>query len=267
MGQKQSLDSSVVARHLCGADSFRGVDVHALRATIDEHKRHHVGVQHFRNGDLVARSGGRMTHLLLVEDGAVAAWQIPVSRLEAPYLLGEHEFVAGLANWIATYSAASERCNVLCVPVELMAAIVRDHPQVQHNIARSLFLRISRYYWTSLATNGTPPSQVAAAIMSRLALRERDYAGVGEVEISLQQKEIGRLTNLSRPWVAQGLKALEEAGVIEWVGGEKHKTGRLRVRDVDQLREQAFEYFQQRILPDTEGGSDRMPERRGRPRK
>ena len=54
------------------------------------------------------QSGSMFTHLLFVQHGTVVPWQYPYSELEAPFLIGEHEFLMRAERWVASYSAVTE---------------------------------------------------------------------------------------------------------------------------------------------------------------
>ena len=80
--------------------------------------------------------------------------------------------------------------------------------------------RMARFYWTSLATSGSTASRVAAALVSRLALEDEDH---GENRsILIRQKDLVRLTTLSRSAVADGLSDLVRSGAIVF-GGDRGK--------------------------------------------
>ena len=184
------------------------------------------------------RSGAPFTHLVFVQNGTVVPWQYPHSELTAPFLIGEHEFLAGAQRWVGSYSAVTETI-VVGIPVSVMAAIVDRVPGVRDRMHQLLMRRLARFYWTSLATNGTPTSRVAAALVSRLALEEEDHGE--DRAIRIRQKDLVRLTTLSRSAVADGLSGLLRAGVIEF-GGDRGSRfmGIVLVPDVDILKDQAF---------------------------
>ena len=73
------------------------------------------------------RSGATFTHLVFVQNGTVVPWQYPHSELTAPFLIGEHEFLAGAQRWVGSYSAVTETI-VVGIPVSVMAAIVKRVP-------------------------------------------------------------------------------------------------------------------------------------------
>ena len=99
--------------------------------------------------------------------------------------------------------------------------------------------RLARFYWTSLAISGTPSSRVAAALVSRLALVGNDHGE--ERTIPIRQKDLTRLTAMSRSGVADGLAALVKADVIR-LGGDRPSrfSGVVLIPDVDPLKDHAF---------------------------
>ena len=184
------------------------------------------------------RSGAPFTHLVFVQNGTVVPWQYPHSELTAPFLIGEHEFLAGAQRWVGSYSAVTESI-VVGIPVSVMAEIVNRIPGVRDRMHQLLMRRLARFYWTSLATSGTPTSRVAAALVSRLALEDEDHGE--DRAILIRQKDLVRLTTLSRSAVADGLSELVRSGAIVF-GGDRGTRfmGIVQVPDVDILKDQAF---------------------------
>ena len=154
------------------------------------------------------RSGSLFTHLLFVQHGTVVPWQYPYSELEAPFLIGEHEFLMDAERWVASYSAVTE-ATVVWIPVALMKLAVDRIPRVRDRMHQLVMRRLSRFYWTSLATSGTPSSRVAAALVSRLALLGNDHGE--DRSISIRQKDLTRLTTMSRSAVADGASYIGES--------------------------------------------------------
>ena len=184
------------------------------------------------------RSGSRFTHLLFVQHGTVVPWQYPHSELAAPFLIGEHEFLVDAERWVGSYSAVTESI-VVWIPGNVMNLIVERIPRVRDRMHLLVMRRLARFYWTSLATSGTPPSRVAAALVSRLALMGNDFGE--DRRIDIRQKDLVRLTTMSRSAVSDGLSKLIDAGVVE-LGGERPTrfAGVVLVPDVDSLKDQAF---------------------------
>ena len=184
------------------------------------------------------RSGSLFTHLLFVQHGTVVPWQYPYSELDAPFLIGEHEFLMRAQRWVASYSAVTETI-VLWIPVALIDLVVDRIPQVRERMHQLVMRRLARFYWTSLATSGTPSSRVAAALVSRLALEGNDHGE--EKTIPIRQKDLTRLTAMSRSAVADGLAALVKAEVIQLGGRSSSRfSGVVEIPDVDPLKEHAF---------------------------
>ena len=184
------------------------------------------------------RSGSLFTHMLFTQHGTVVPWQYPYSELESPFLIGEHEFLMGAERWVASYSAVTE-ATVVWIPLGLMKLIVQRIPSVGDRMHELVMRRLARFYWTSLATSGTPSSRVAAALVSRLALEGSDH---GENrQIWIRQKDLIRLTTMSRSAVADGLSLLLKAGVIG-LGGDRPSrfSGMVLVPEVGSLKDQAF---------------------------
>ena len=92
--------------------------------------------------------------------------------------------------WVGSYSAVNEAVTV-SIPVGVMMRVVERIPSVRERMHELLMRRLSRFYWVSLATSGSPSSRVAAALVSRLALDNRDFGR--ERTIAVRQKDIGRL--------------------------------------------------------------------------
>ena len=200
------------------------------------------------------RSGAPFTHLVFIQNGTVVPWQYPHSELTAPFLIGEHEFLSGAQRWVGSYSAVTETI-VVGIPVSVMSAIVDRMPDVQDRMHQLLMRRLARFYWTSLATSGTPTSRVAAALVSRLALEEEDHGE--DRAIRIRQKDLVRLTTLSRSAVADGLSELVQHGAIVF-GGDRGTRfmGVVLVPDVDILKDQAFTEVRNREVRPLLGSKD-----------
>ena len=199
-------------------------------------------------------SGSAFTHLVFVQHGTLAPWQFPHSELAAPFLVGIHEFLMGAERWVGSYSAVNEAV-VVSIPVGVMTKVVESIPSVRERMHELLMRRLSRFYWVSLATNGSPSSRVAAALVSRLALDDLDF-GADRV-IAVRQKDLGRLTTMSRSAVAAGLVELAEADVISWGDSASARfKGEVVVRDVELLKARAFsEVVEREIRPLISGQS------------
>ena len=184
------------------------------------------------------RSGSDFTHLVFVQHGVVTPWQSPHSELAAPFLIGVHEFLMGSERWSASYSAITEAV-IVRIPKEVMQLVVERLPSVRERMHELVMRRLARFYWVSLATSGGPASRVAAALVSRLALVDIDY-GPDRI-IPIRQKDLVRLTTLSRSAVAAGLSELAATGAIFWGDGPRARfKGEVIVPDVDALKDQAF---------------------------
>ncbi len=192
------------------------------------------------------RSGSAFTHLLFVQHGTVVPWQNPHSELSAPFLIGEHEFLTDAQRWVASYSAVTEAI-VVDIPVGVMQLTLDRIPGVRDRMHQLVMRRLARFYWTSLATSGTPASRVAAALVSRLALIGDDHGQDRTIEI--RQKDLVRLTTMSRSAVADGLTALAAAETIR-VGNEPSArfAGVVLVPDVDHLKDHAFTEVRDRAI-------------------
>lgn len=184
------------------------------------------------------QSGQPFSHLYFVQHGMMVPWQYPHSELSSPFLIGEHEFVMGAHRWVAPYSAAEET-TVIGIPKETMQLICDRVPLVREQMNRILMRRISRYYWTSLATSGNPASRVAAALISRLALEQDDFGT--KKEISILQRDLVRLTVMSRSAVAAGVAVLAADRVIR-IGSRPSERfrGIVQIPDVDRLKQAAL---------------------------
>ncbi|MCY3921980.1 MAG: hypothetical protein OXG27_06240, partial [Chloroflexi bacterium] len=145
------------------------------------------------------QSGAPFENLVFVQHGTAVPWQSPHSELAAPFLIGVHEFLMDAERWVASYSAITESV-VVRIPKGVMARVVDELPSVRERMHELVMRRLARYYWVSLATSGAPGSRVAAALVSRLALEDRDY-GVDRV-LAVRQTDIARLTTMSRSGVS-----------------------------------------------------------------
>ncbi|MYK90295.1 MAG: helix-turn-helix domain-containing protein [Acidobacteria bacterium] len=184
------------------------------------------------------RSGAPFAELVFVQHGTAVPWQSPHSELAAPFLIGVHEFLMDAERWVASYSAITEAV-VVRIPKVVMARVVDELPSVRERMHELVMRRLARYYWVSLATSGAPGSRVAAALVSRLALEDRDY-GVDRV-LAVRQTDIARLTTMSRSGVSVGLAELARERVVQWGDrpGARFR-GEVLVPDVDLLKDYAF---------------------------
>ncbi|MYE05837.1 MAG: Crp/Fnr family transcriptional regulator [Chloroflexi bacterium] len=227
------------AEALVRCQDFRGVEAQTLESALAKSDEPLQMQYADPSAELpLIRSGSEFSHLVFVQHGTVVPWQFPHSELGAPFLIGEHELLMDAERWVASYSAVSPSV-VVRIPKRLMTQVLEDIPGVRGRMHELVMRRQSRFYWISLATSGTPRSRVAAALVSRLALEDRDF-GVDRV-IEVRQKDIGRLTTMSRSAVAAGFAELAEAKAIRW-GAEPGArfTGEVLVPDVELLKEHAF---------------------------
>ena len=192
------------------------------------------------------RSGSAFTHLLFVQRGIIVPWQYPYSELAAPFLIGEHELLTNAERWVASYSAVTEAVLV-DIPVGVMRLLLERIPGVRDRMHELVMRRVERFYWTSLATSGTPASRVAAALVSRLAFLGDDYGK--DKTIDILQRDLARLTTMSRFAVADGLGSLKTAEAITF-GGESPTrfVGVVHVPDVETLKDQAFAEVRDRAI-------------------
>lgn len=184
------------------------------------------------------RSGEPFKYLYFVQHGVIVSWQYPHSELNSPFLIGDHELMMNAKHWVASYSAATE-ATVVGIPVSTMRLLVEEIPQIRTQMYLLLLRRMARYYWISLATNGSPAPRVAAALVSRLALEGKDYGQ--NKEVSVRHRDIARLTVLSRSGVAAGIAKLVSANVVRIGNNNSERfAGRLRVPEVDLLKAYAL---------------------------
>ena len=183
-------------------------------------------------------SGQPFKHLYFVQHGMVVPWQYPYSDLSSPFLIGDHEFMMSAKRWVASYSAATQ-ATLVAIPVATMRLAVERFPQILTEMYLVLLRRLARYYWITLAINGSPGQRVAAALISRLALKGEDH-GWGR-EITIRQRDIVRLTVMSRSAVAGGISTLTSADLIR-IGNDNSErfSGLVHVPDVDQLKDYAL---------------------------
>ena len=194
----------------------------------------------------IIQSGMPFGHLVFVQHGTIVPWQYPYSELDAPFLIGEHEFLTDSERWVGSYSAVTEAI-VVDIPIKVMESIVRKLPAVRERMHQLVMRRLSRFYWTSLSTSGTSSSRVAAALISRLALEGDDYGEDKTVEV--KQKDLVRLTTMSRSAVADGLAALMDASAISQ-GNEPPArfSGVVSIPDVNRLKDCAFAEVRDRTI-------------------
>ena len=150
----------------------------------------------------------------------------------------------GAKRWVASYSAATP-ATVVAIPVATMRLTVERIPQIRAEMYLVLLRRLARYYWITLAINGSPAPRVAAALVSRLALRGEDHGS--EREITLRQRDIVRLTVMSRSAVAGGISTLISAALIR-IGDDNGErfSGLVHVPDVDRLKDYALSEVQEK---------------------
>ena len=237
------------AQALTRCEAFESVDADELEDVLarGEEPLKMVCVEPSADVALI-QSGKPFTHLYFVQHGMVLMWQYPRSELVAPYLIGEHEFMMDAQRWVASYSAATE-ATVVGIPVATMKLAVEHIPRIRAQMHLVLMRRLARYYWISLAASGSPTSRVAAALVSRLALKGEDYGH--EREIGVLQRDIVRLTVMSRSAVASGIASLVSAQVIR-VGTDNSErfTGLVYVPDVEQLKDYALsELLEREVRP------------------
>ena len=192
------------------------------------------------------QSGTPFGHFTFVQHGVVVPWQYPYSELAAPFLIGEHEFLMGAERWVASYSAVTEAV-VVDIPVGTMQLVVAAIPRVRDRMHQLVMRRLARFYWTSLATTGTPSSRVAAALVSRLALDGQDYDQ--DRRVTVKQKDLARLTTMSRSAVADGLAELVRAKAIQLDEASQVRfAGIVLVPDVEHLKNAAFAEVRDRTI-------------------
>ena len=193
------------------------------------------------------RSGAPFKHLYFVQHGMFVSWQYPYSELSSPFLLGEQEFMMNAKRWVATYSAVTQ-ATVVGIPLATMRLVVEQISEIRDQIHLVLLRRMARYYWISLATNGSPASRVAAALISRLALSGEDHGR--EREISLRQGDIVRLTVMSRSAVSAGIMTLVSDEVIRIGINKERFSGKIHVPDVDRLKDYVFrDVWERQVRP------------------
>ena len=142
-----------------------------------------------------------------------------------------------MSSWVASYSAATQT-TVVTIPVATIKLTVERIPQIRAKMYVVLLRRMARYYWTSLATNGSPTHRVAGPLISRLALNGQDYGR--EREIAVRQRDIVRLTVMSRSAVAGRIAQLASCDLIHLGNRSDRCTGLVRVPNVKRLKDNAL---------------------------
>ena len=225
------------AAALCRTAEFEGVNADEIEAVLaGSTEPLNLTIAGAGVDEPLIRSGSAFTHLVFVQQGTLLPWQFPSSELVFPFLIGGHELLMESKRWMATYSATPDAV-IVEIPMRSVQLMTDAVPRVRMNMERIVLRRLSRFYWTSLSSNGTPAARVAAALISRLALQGEDWGQKREIEI--RQTELMRLTVLSRTAASDGTRQLEDAGLID-TGARKYFSGRVRVPDVDALKEAAF---------------------------
>lgn len=226
---------------------FRGIEPQTLESALGEANEPLEMQYALPSADTpLIKSGSEFTHLIFVQHGTVVPWQSPHAELAGPFLIGEHELLMDARRWVASYSAVTPSV-IVRIPKGLMAHVLKSIPRVRETMHELVMRRLARFYWTSLATSGSPHSRVAAALISRLALSDEDFGEDRRIEV--KQKDIARLTTMSRSAVAAGLAELARAKVIRL--GDDHGSryaGVVLVPDVDRLKDRAFLDVQQREI-------------------
>ena len=185
------------------------------------------------------RSGDRFEYLYFVHNGTIATWQYPRSELFSPFLIGDHEFTMGGERWVASYSALT-RATIVGIPISTMELIVEKMPDIRLSLSQFVLRRMARYYWVSVATNGSPASRVAAALVSRLALVGTDYGS--ECDVIVRQRDIVRLTVMSRSAVASGIATLLDENLINFGNpGQERYSGVVHIPEVGRLKDRALD--------------------------
>ena len=249
-----AIEIAGFAQALARCQAFESVDVGELENVLSDGQEPLEMVFVEPSADVaLIRSGEPFTHLYFVQHGMIVSWQYPYSELSSPFLIGDHEFMIGAERWVASYSAAMQT-TIVAIPVATMTLTVERIPQVRAKMYRVLLRRLARYYWISLATNGSPATRVAAALISRLALSGEDHGR--EREITLRQRDIVRLTVMSRSAVAGGISRLTSTDLIR-IGDDNSErfSGLVHVPDVDRLKDYALSEVREKqvrpLLPST----------------
>ena len=147
------------------------------------------------------QSGTTFADLIFAQHGTAVPWQSPHSELAAPFLIGVHEFLMDTERWVARYSAVTEAV-VARIPKGVMTRVVEELLSVRERMHQLVMRRLASFYWVSLASSGAPASRVAVALVSRLALEDRDF----DVDslTTVRQTDIARLTTMSRSGCRSG---------------------------------------------------------------
>jgi len=198
------------------------------------------------------RSGEAFERLLYVADGQVIPGTMPQSVLESGFLIGLHEYLLRRTPpvWVSSYFALPHAV-ILALPTTILDDLARRDPNIRANIEGIVLRRYARFCWTSLSTVGTPKARVAAAIVSRLVLDDR-WDVSGEATLRIHQKDLIRLTALSRTSVYKELGELESESVVQFENrgtSRPERAGRMRIPDVGKLRSVAETEITTALLP------------------
>ena len=234
-----AIEIAGFAQALARCQAFQSIDVGELENVLS-YGEQPLEMQFAEPSADVAliRSGEPFKQLFFVQHGIIVPWQYPYSELYSPFLIGDQEFMMGAERWVASYSAVTQ-ATIVSIPAVTMRLLVERIPTIRAQMYLVLWRRMARYYWISLATNGSPAPRVAGALISRLALTSEDYGQ--EREVRIRQSEIARLTVMSRSAVAAGISGLSSAKLIRTgdTNGERF-SGIVHVPDVDQLKDYAY---------------------------
>ena len=234
-----AIEIAGFAQALARCEAFESVDAGELEKALSSgHEPLEMQFVEPSADAALIRSGEPFSHLYFVQHGMIVPWQYPYSDLSSPFLIGDHEFMMGAKRWVASYSAATP-ATVIAIPVATMRLTVESIPQIRAQMYLVLLRRLARYYWITLAISGSPAQRVAAALISRLALKGEDHGC--EREITLRQRDIVRLTVMSRSAVAGGISTLTSADLIR-IGDDNSErfSGLVRVPDVGLLKDCAL---------------------------
>ena len=255
-----AVEISGFAQALARCEAFEPVDVGELEHLISS-GREPLDMQLVEPsaGAALIRSGQPFTHLYFVQHGMIVGWGYPHAEIYAPFLMGDHEFMMNAGHWAGSCSAATHS-TVVGIPVSTMRVVVERIPRIRTNMHAMLLRRLARYYWTSLATNGSPAPRVAAALISRLALGGQDHGF--DREIAVRQRDIVRLTVMSRSAVAGGIARLAAADLVR-IGDDNSArfSGLVHVPDVDRLKAYVLsEVYERQVLPLLRSNEDPSPD-------
>ncbi|MBN4064607.1 Crp/Fnr family transcriptional regulator [Dehalococcoides mccartyi] len=195
-------------------------------------------------------AGSECVDAFLLRQGEVIPWTYPSTFLPPPFLIGQHEMLMEHPSWQSQYSVTKEG-TAIAIPIEALTRLMTQEPSFKDAVLQTVLSRTARFYWTSLSTGGPVKSRVAAAILSRIAIKKLPM--VGRQNLKLAQTDLMRLTLASRPSVALAVTELVGQDLIQLGDGDRY-SGEIFIPDVKLLIDALKEGPIGKLLPKRAAG-------------